>query len=429
MPRTLAITLALAAAVAACKEQPAPKAKAPAPVDTNRTLALSEPAGATPADELVRDRQRVVRRHEKKLDSWILLGRAWVLKARASSDPGFYLNAKACAEVALKLDPESNLAFNLQGLVLLNNHEFSAAKTLAEGMLERNPNDAMALGTLSDAYLELGNFAEAARIAQKMLDIKPNLPSYSRAAYLRWLEGNSAGAKEAIRLAFDAGRGQKDREAATWTLVEAANMFWHEGDLDGSLAGYDFALAYNPSYPPALVGKAQVLLAKGDAKAAVKLLESAFTSSPLARTAWLLGDARTAIGEVEGAAAAYEQVEKIGRSGDHLTLALFYATKNRNLEDARKLAAKELESRGSTYVADAMAWVLFRAGKLDEAYELAKKANSLGTKDAMLWYHLGAIELARGDVREGKKRIREALALNARFDYTAADEARQLLER
>lgn len=428
---TLAYAIALLTAFAACMDEPPAKQIPPklTKADRDRTLALSEPPGTSGVDETLRQRQRFVRGNDKKLDAWILLGRAWIMKAREASDPGYYLNASACADVALKLDPKSNLAFNLRGLVMLNNHQFAEARDLAAEILERDPRDSMALGTLSDALLELGQFAEASRIVQQMLDIKPNLPSYSRAAYVRWLEGDAPGAKQAIQLAYDAGRGQRDREPAAWTLVEAANMFWHEGDHEGAQAGYDFALAYNPSYPPALVGKARGLMRAGENAEAVGLLESAFTASPLARTAWLLGDARTAAGDTVGAAAAFEHVERIGKSSDHLTLALFYAVKNRDLAQAEQLARGELKTRRGIYVVDAAAWVLYRAGKLDEALQLAEQANRLGTKDAMLWYHLGAIELAAGKEARGKKRILDALALNDAFDVTGVAEARSLVSR
>jgi tetratricopeptide (TPR) repeat protein len=84
------------------------------------------------------------------------------------------------------MQPEFTPALRLRGLVLLNDHEFAKARDLAKQMLERDADDALSWGTKSDAELELGDTAAAIESAQRMMDLKPNLPSYGRAAHLRW---------------------------------------------------------------------------------------------------------------------------------------------------------------------------------------------------------------------------------------------------
>src|SRR5262249_41921678 len=150
---------------------------------------------------------------------------------------------------------------------------------------------------------------------------------------------------------------------------------------------------------------------------------------PLVETAWLLGDAKGAAGDAAGAAEAYAQVVKHGRLSDGRTLAQFYATKNRDLEEAQRLIEAELKVRGGPYTDDAHAWVLYRAGKLPEARAASDKATSHGTKDALLWYHAGAIRIAAGDVEAGQKLVKQALDLNPHFDLTGAAEAAKLLGR
>src|SRR5687767_14886307 len=93
-------------------------------------------------------------------------------------------------------------AHALRTLVLLNDHRFAEAAKLSRETLARDPNDLVALGALADAELELGKLDAALEATQRMLDIKPNLPSYSRAAYLRWLSGDGAEAKRLLRLAI-----------------------------------------------------------------------------------------------------------------------------------------------------------------------------------------------------------------------------------
>jgi tetratricopeptide (TPR) repeat protein len=204
-------------------------------------------------------------------------------------------------------------------------------------------------------------------------------------------------------------------------------IFWHEGDYDGADKGFDRALEAVREYPPALVGKGRVALAKGAPPRAIDLLERAYRQSPLTETAWLLGDAKRAAGDAAGAAGAYAQVVKVGRQSDRRTLALYYATRGVETEEALRLIEAERKARADIYTEDAHAWTLHRAGKPAEARAASDRALSHGTKDAQLLYHAGAIRIAAGEKAEGEKLVREALRLNPRFDLTGAAEAEELL--
>ena len=62
-----------------------------------REMCLASPPGELSIDQAIRAQQRVARQLSQKPEEWILVGRAWVRKARRSADPGFYLNVDACA--------------------------------------------------------------------------------------------------------------------------------------------------------------------------------------------------------------------------------------------------------------------------------------------------------------------------------------------
>jgi len=450
MLRLSALTALAAIAVVACSGSAAPSSSEPSPgtstvaapaskapvAESGATpaerLALAAPGGTTGADKAVEATQADVLANKAKDDAWIMLGRAWIRKARESADPGFYLNANACADVVLARTPDSRLATDLRGLVLLNDHKFDEARTLASEIVAKHPDDPMAWGTLSDAYLEMGRYDEATRAAQQMVDLKPNLPSYSRASHLQWLRGDVAGAKETVRVALDSGRAAKsDPEPGAWVLVQAAMIFWHEGDYEGAEAGCDKALERISDYAPANVCKGRVAMVRGDHRRAAELFARAFKVSPLAETAWLLGDARQAMGDAKGAAEAYAEVEREGRRSDPRTLSLFLSTKAdrpADAEDALRLARAEHERRKDIYTEDALAWALLRTGRIEEAKAAITRARRLGTPDARLLYHEGAIRIAAGEGARGDKLVREALARNPAFDVTASREAKALLE-
>ncbi len=406
-------------------------AKPSAAASEGEALMLADPSGTRPIDAEIRALQKRLQKIAGDPDTTVLLGRAWIRKAREAGDPGFYLNAKACADALLEGDPDNKLALELVAQVHLNAHRFKEAADTARRVLNKDPEDLLALGTMSDAMLELGNDKESVAAADKLVDLKPGLPSYQRASYLQWLRGDGKAALASARLAIESGRNPLEPEPRCYALVQSAMIFWHQGDYDGADAGFVKALGELGEYPPALVGRARVAIGKEQYKLAAEMLEKAYAQTPLVETAWLLGDAYSGAGETAKANDAYANVVKVGRSTDHRTLAQFYATKNRDIDEAVKLAEDEMKVRPGVYTQDAYAWALYRAGKLDEAKKHSDEATKLGTKDARLLYHAGAILVAKGgkDADPGKKLVHEALALNPKFDFTAAPEAKKLEEK
>lgn len=424
--------LSLAVALLACEpaappptEGSTPKTAAPAadPAAEARALALSVPDDDAP----LLAKAKAARTLAHKPDAWVELGQAWVQKARRSGDPGFHLNADACATVALALAPEFRPALDLRLLVLNNGHEFAKARDLAREILAREPEDTLALGALGDALLELGDVPGAEIAVQKMVDLKPDLPSYSRTSYLRWLHGDIEGALEAIRQAFDAGRGSRDPEPATWTLVQAALIFWHKGDYEGTLAGLDLADKLLAGYAPSLQLRGRALLSLGRAAEAVTALRQSMDASPLPETGWLLADALRATGDTAAADEALGRAIALARQMDKRTLAQLLAARNRDIPAAVTAARAEAAHRGGPYIDDALAFALFRAGELPEAKRLIERAVSKGLPDARVMFHAGLILRAAGEVEAGRRWLEKALQTNPAFDPVDAPEARRLL--
>jgi tetratricopeptide (TPR) repeat protein len=425
---TLTAALLAVALAAGCRQPPKPAASSVLQAsDESRDLCLADPGDATSVDQELRSLQAGARKLPKVSGNWILIGRQWVRKARITSDPGFYLNVEGCAVAALKVEPGSLQALGLRSLVLMNDHRFDEARQLAGEILARDPEDEIALGTLSDALLELGRYEEAAQAAQRQMSLRPGMVAHARGSYIRWLKGDTRNAKAFIRDAL-IDRNARDPEPAAWAFAEAATIFWHEADYDGADAVYAEALKWVPDYSAALVGRGRIALAKEQPRHAIGYLEKAYRLHPLPETAWLLGDAREMVGDAAAAREAYRLVVQQGRRGDKLTLALFYATKNRDIDEAVRLIEEERKGRGGIYVEDAYSWVLFRAGRIAEAKNASERAVRIGTKDARLLYHAGAIRMAAGDEAGGRRLVKQSLSLNPKFDWTGAAEARRLVE-
>jgi tetratricopeptide (TPR) repeat protein len=410
-------------------ETPAPPADAPRADDAlaraETELALTPPDGERPTDVAVRRQIEAATKLPDKPDVWVKLGQAWLARARVSREGLDWQRADIAADVALKKVPDLPAALNVRALVLLHGHRFAAARDAAERILQIDASDPMALGTLSDAQLELGDLKAARAAAQRMIDIKPNLPSYTRAAWLRWLLGDVAGALDLWRLAIDAGRGALP-EPTAFALTEAARLFWHRGDLGGADKGLDMALAVQPGYGPALLLKARVALAQGDAARAATLAKQAQVFEPLVEGAWLLEDALRTAGDEAGANAAAADVARIG-ADDGRAFANYRAVRKQDLDGALADMQRERRVRGGPYTLDTHAWVLHRSGRAADARVIVDELRKKLPPDARLLYHVGAVLMATGEEEEGRALVNKALKTNPHFDVVEAAEARALV--
>ena len=114
-------------------------------------------------------------------------------------------------------------------------------------------------------------------------------------------------------------------------------------------------------------------------------------------TAWLWGDALELSGDHAGAEVQWARVRKEGARSDPRTLAQFLTARGEQTEQAIALLQKEREGRDDLYTRDALAFALLRAGKVAEARPLSDQAVALGTPDARLLFHAGAIRLDGAD--------------------------------
>gem|GEM_PF-415392 len=393
--------------------------------DANALCLAAVPADSRLRGELLGNMQRA-RVLPDRPDVWVDIGQAWMRQLRNTADSGFALNAEGCALKAQQIAPDHPRALGLLASVRLDAHEFTEARALAEALLARDADDAAALGILSDAALELGDEPLARDATQRLMDRSPGLGAYARASYLRWLHGDEPGALELARLAIDAAGDPKELSTRAWTLVQAAHLFWYRGDHEGAEAGYRMALDVRDDYAPALLGLGKVAAGRQSLGAAAEYLTRALGAHPDVETAVLLGDVMSRLGDAVAAAQNEALAEQLGRQ-DRRALSLFYA--NRRFEPARavELARAELRVRGDTYTEDTLAWALYADGQFGEAEQHAERASRFGTRDARLFYHLGAIRLALGKTADARALLERALQQDPAFDLVGAPDARRLL--
>ena len=389
-------------------------------------------AGPTPADQAVAAAERRLGEQQDRPDVYVELAMAFMKKSRESGDPGYYARAAAALGRALALDPDDYPALRVRPWVLLGQHDFRGALAAAERARELEPGDWWNYGTLADAEIELGDYDRAADAAQRMVDLRPGLPAYTRAAFLRALFGDRAGAIDILGLAVAAGTPQ-DPETLAWTLVHLGHEHFALADLEAAAAAYTRALAVFPGYYLALGALGRVRAAEGRLDDAVALYRRAVEQIPAPDLVGALGDVYAAAGRADEAERQYALVDYMGdvadatRSSYGRQIALFYCDHDRRLAAALRLAEQEAATRGGIYTDDALAWALHKNGRATEAVRAAHRALHLGTEDALLEYHAGAIVAAAGHSRRAVRHLRRALALNPYFDLRQAAFARATL--
>lgn len=432
--RAALLAASLAALQPACRD-PAPPARparhvaapdaAPSVEDTGG--ALAPVAGDQPVDDAIRAAQRAVRGNPRRTRPLLELAQAFIRKARERSDPGSYEQARDAVDRALRIDRDDAVALQLQAHLFMQDHRFREAREAARRIIARHPNSSVAYGVLGDAEMEVGHYAAAEQAYQRMNDMRPNLASYARASWMRWLLGDIEGAIEAGQRAVAAGSPRSPEEVA-WTAAQLGNLYLAVDDLDQAAQQYAAALRLFPDHPPSEFGLGRVAEARGNLAEAVTHYQAAVRGSAISEHLAALAEALDAAGRAPEAREVTAQLERAGRRSDPRTLALFYANRDVEHEAAVALVRRELTNReDDVYTQDALAWALFRAGGLDEAQAMSVRARRLNTPEARFLFHGGMIALARGDRAEARSLLSDALQLNARFDRRGVAEARRAL--
>ena len=371
-------------------------------------MALAPHQGTGDVDAGIARLQQSARDATDPITPLTSLAQQFITRARTSQVSTYYVMAEHAALCVESKDPGNAQALLIRGHLLHQFHRFAEAETLARQVVGKR-GLFLDYGLLGDVLLEQGRIMDAADAYQKMIDLKPYFHSYTRAAHLRWIKGDLPGAIELIGMAIKAA-SPRDPESAAWAYTRLANYELQAGRSPEALRAADAALGYQPGYAAALLVRGRTLLADGNSAAAVDALRRAALANPLPEHEWALGDALRATGNLEEARTVEERLARGGASTDPRTFALYLATRRERADDALALAEKEMANRQDVFTLDALAWSLAAAGRAAEADAAMTRALAEGTKDARLFYHAGAIALARGDTARARRWLDKAAA-------------------
>jgi tetratricopeptide (TPR) repeat protein len=337
------------------------------------------------------------------------LGYRFVARARLSNNAGDYAVAEQAAACLESITPDEPAAWLLRGHVLHQLHRFSDAEAIARRLVATR-EFVLDFGLLGDVLMEQGRVAEAAKAYQKMIDLKPFYQSYTRAAHMRWIKGDLAGAIEMMHAAVQAA-SPRDKESVAWAYSRLALYELQRGALAEASRMADASLQYVPDYAAALLVRGRIELAQGKTNDSVRSLTRAVELNPLPEYQWTLADALRLQHRADAAAVIETRLTHQGAFDDPRTMALYLATRGEASGKAIDLARRELTSRQDVFTLDALAWALASAGQTREASELMARALAEGTEDGRLFLHAAVIAAADGRPADASRYRRKAHAL------------------
>ena len=352
------------------------------------------------------------------------LALAYIQKMRETVNFDYLNLAARLVDGILERDPGNYGALRLRSEIEMERHHFELVAEYSIEMTKFAPNDPGAWGSLGDASMELGEYDRARDAYQKMVSLRPDLSSYNRLAWYRFVTGDAAGAIGLMQAAVNAGNAAPENVA--WCWAELGGMYWKTGQADEAVNAYRSALEAFPNYYVAWAGLGRIASARDNVKEAIAAYSKAQATVPMPEYAEALEDLYTRSGDVKSAKQQRELIDAIEitmrASGEQTNrnMALLYANQNRNLDRAGELVTNEIQVRPDVYTHDALAWVLFREGKLEDAWKAEQVALARNTTEPAFHFHAGMIEDALGRRDEACLEFEKALSLNLKWDFHQA---------
>jgi tetratricopeptide (TPR) repeat protein len=394
--------------------------------------ALFDAVSRMKTDERIAMYQTLAQTKPEDLHYQNLMAATFLQKMRETMDPDYLNRAARIVDSVLSADRRNYEALRLRSAIELERHNFPGVAENSRELMHMQPDDPWNWGTLGDALMELGEYSAAADAYQKMVRLRPDLSSYNRASYYRFVAGDADGAIDVMKKAIESG--SRSPENVAWCLVDLGNMYLKTGRQDEAALAYGSALKLFPGYHPAFAGMGKLLAQRGKIAQAIDYFQKAETAVPLPDYSAALEDLYEAAGKPEQARMQAEKltvIEKMDQAAGfpaNRNLALAFADHGRNLEHALAMVKEEMKTRRDIYEWDALGWVLYKSNRFDEARQASRKALELGTPEPGFYYHAGMIALAAGDKDGARKHLQHALSLNANFDFKQAATAREALK-
>jgi tetratricopeptide (TPR) repeat protein len=373
---------------------------------------------SSPAALRIAGAQMVLQKQPNRYQAYNDLALALVRRARETGDTSYYGQAGLAIASSLKIEPGNFEAQEAQVDLLLAEHKYRPALEEARALNHRMPDAVLVWGYIAEAEAALGDYQQADEAAQWMMDLRPgNVPAYLTGADLREDWGDIDGAEEYLSKALQQTPPFETEETA-WILTRMTRLLRQSGRPDTAEALLQKALKTFPDYYLSLEELAEVRLDQHLYPEAVELLEKRNQNFPSPLSQLLAARGYEGAGRRADAAKMYAEFEREARAqitlpgNANIELIIYYADHAHQPQESLRIARLEMENRRDVRTLDAYAWALYANGQYAEAQQQIERALTTGARDAVLYYHAGAIEAAVGKEAEASHYLQQSLDLN-----------------
>jgi tetratricopeptide (TPR) repeat protein len=426
----LAAVLFAAGLLAAPDSAPPPHLAEPSHASSSALLGL-----AAPGSTLERTISSLQARLKSGSDDWrsyASLGLAYLQRARLTADPSYYTRSEGALRRSLNIEGEDNFEAALGMAILASaRHDFGGALKWGKRARLINPYNSDALGVLGDAFIELGRYGRARQVLQHMINLRPDLASYARVSYFREINGDTAGAIDAMTLALGAAGTPED---AAWAGYQLGELYLGTGRLRAARQEYERAAFVAADSVLPKVGLAEVAAARGDLAKAIATLDRVVTFYPSPELVSLLGDMYRAENNFAKATEQYALVRAINNQflengvNPDVEMLLFNSDHRIDVAKNLALAARVYRSRRTNVeVADALAWAHYASRNYSQARTYSRESLRLGTRNALFHFHAGMIDLRLGNKSAARDHLSTALKIDPNFSWLHMKSARRSL--
>jgi tetratricopeptide (TPR) repeat protein len=238
---------------------------------------------------------------------------AYLQKLRETADYRYLDRASRLVDRMLERDGGNFETLRFQNEIDLQRHDFRAVAERSRDMIRYNASDPGIWGNLGDSLMELGEYESARDAYIKMFGLRPNLGSYNRLAYLRFVTGNADAAIDLMKEAIEAGSPAPENTA--WCWAEVGDMYFKTGKLEEAETAYHNALNLFPSLHRASAGLGKVQAARGNIAAAIRNYQRAQSIVPMVEYAGALEDLYTSAGMTAKAREQEELIDALEKIG------------------------------------------------------------------------------------------------------------------
>ena len=271
---------------------------------------------------------------------------------------------------------------------------------------------------VADLDFQEGRYEAARRGFERLIEENPTWDNLARLGHWKSKLGEVAEADQLYVEAEDDLTAKQMRSYAWLELQRGVLAFTH-GRYADAWRHYRRADEAYPGNWHTDEHFAELLAAEGKFQEAEAMFQKVIARSPKPELQQALGELYLFTGRLQEAqpwldSALARYLESVWRGGVHYFhhLADFYADVREEPAEAVRWARKDIEMRSNFSTQAAMAWALYRNGRLSDALEYIRLALSSGVRDAGIFSTAATLFEAAGENAEGQSYAGVALQIN-----------------